>query len=242
MADLLTTENLIALLTLTSMEVVLGIDNIVMIAILTGKLPQEQRAKGRSLGIGLALGSRLLLLLSISWVMGLKTTLFTIAGSDFSGRHLILFIGGLFLIAKATYEVHHKLEDEKEIDGVSGASKALFSKVLLQIVMIDVIFSLDSVITAVGMVKHIGIMVIAVVVSVVVMLVFAGRVSSFIERHPTVKILALSFMLLIGVMLTAEGLGRHIEKGYIYFAMAFSLFVEMLNIRISSKKKAHATP
>lgn len=241
MADLLTTENLIALFTLTSMEVVLGIDNIVMIAILTGKLPEDQRPKARSLGIALALGSRLLLLLSLSWIMGLTKGLFTVREFEVTGRHLVLLIGGLFLIAKATYEIHHKLEDPKEVEVGSASAKSLFSKVIIQIIMIDVIFSLDSVITAVGMVKEIAIMVVAVIVSVGVMLAFAGRVSAFIERHPTVKILALSFMLLIGVMLTAEGVGRHVEKGYIYFAMAFSLFVEVLNIKATARKaKAQA--
>ena len=240
MMELLTPENGIALLTLTAMEVVLGIDNIIFIAILTGKLPKEQQAKARQLGIGLAVITRLMLLFGISWVMGLTKPLFGIGSVEFTGQKLILLIGGLFLLAKATYEIHHKMEEAAH-DAAATAAKvaASFATVIVQILVLDLVFSLDSVITAVGMVKHIEIMVAAVLISVAVMLAFAGSVSSFVERHPTVKILALSFLLMIGLMLTAEGLGSHIEKGYIYFAMGFSFFVEMINLRISAKRKKH---
>ena len=229
MPEFLTAEALIALLTLTGLEIVLGIDNIVFIAILTGKLPPAQRNKGRRLGLFLAMGMRIALLLGISWVMRLTTPLFELFGHGFSGRDLILLIGGLFLIAKSTYEIHHKLE------GAVGTEKqvksASFGSVLLQIIVLDMIFSLDSVITAVGMANQIWVMIAAVVIAVGVMILFAGTVSRFIERHPTFKMLALAFLLLIGVMLAIEGIGQHINKGYIYAAMAFSLFVEILNIK-----------
>jgi predicted tellurium resistance membrane protein TerC len=221
----------IALLSLCAMEVVLGIDNIVFIAILVGKLPPEQRAPIRRLGIGLALIARLGLLLGISWVMGLKAELFSLLGFSFTGKALILLGGGLFLIAKATTEVHHKLQGGHEGHG-STPAKVAAGYVVAQIIAIDLVFSLDSVITAVGMVKEIWIMVVAVIVAVGVMLAFAGPISEFIETRPTLKILALSFLLLIGVMLVAEGLGQHIPKGYIYFAMAFSLGVELINLRV----------
>jgi predicted tellurium resistance membrane protein TerC len=235
MAELLTSENLIALLTLAGLEIVLGIDNIVFISILCGKLPAAQQAKARRIGLLLAMGMRILLLLAISWVMGLTAPLFSVMSQELSGRDLILLVGGLFLVAKATWEIHDKLEGEAH--GPDGArAAASFAAILTQIVLLDIVFSLDSVITAVGMAKHIEIMIVAVVIAVGVMLVFAGTISEFIERHPTMKMLALSFLLLIGVVLVADGFGQHVSKGYIYFAMAFSLFVEILNIRLRRPK------
>ncbi|KAB2842356.1 TerC family protein [bacterium] len=235
MAELFTVENLVALLTLTSLEIVLGIDNIVFIAILTGKLPAHQQGKARQIGLFLAMGMRIALLLGISWVMGLTKPLFEVFGHGFSGRDLILLIGGLFLIAKATHEIHDKLEGAEHVD--KKVAVRSFNAVILQILALDIIFSLDSVITAVGMAKHIEIMIAAVVIAVGVMILFAGKVSHFIERHPTFKMLALAFLLLIGVMLTVEGVGQHINKGYIYFAMAFSLFVEVLNMKLHKPGK-----
>lgn len=234
MAELLTPANLVALLTLTSLEIVLGIDNIVFIAILTGKLPAHQQGKARTIGLGLAMGMRILLLLGISWVMGLTKPLFEVFEHGFSGRDLILLVGGLFLIAKATYEIHDKLEGAEHTKESKARS---FAAVIAQILALDIIFSLDSVITAVGMAKHVEIMIAAVVIAVGVMILFAGKVSRFIEKHPTFKMLALAFLLLIGVMLTVEGVGQHINKGYIYFAMAFSLFVEVLNMKLHKPGK-----
>ncbi len=231
MAAFFTTENLIALVTLTALESVLGIDNIVFISILTGKLHPSKQAKARQIGLALAMIMRILLLLGISWVIRLTEPLFEVFGHPFSGRDLILLGGGLFLIAKATYEIHDKLEGaahtQKEVKG-----HGTFGSTIVQILLLDVIFSLDSVITAVGMAQQIATMIAAVVIAVAVMILFAGGVSRFIEKHPTFKMLALSFLLLIGVMLTVEGVGQHINKGYIYFAMAFSLFVEILNVRL----------
>jgi len=224
-------ETYVSLLTLTAMEIVLGIDNIVFIAILVGKLPAEQQPKGRQLGLGLALVMRLGLLFAISWVMGLTEPLFTVAGRSFSGRDLILLGGGLFLVAKATHEIYDKLEVAHE-ERVRAGAAASFGVILAQIVALDIVFSLDSVITAVGMAQQLFVMVIAMVAAVGVMLVFAGRIGDFVNRHPSMKVLALSFLLLIGVMLVAEGMGQHIGKGYIYFAMAFSLGVELLNMRL----------
>ncbi len=238
MAELLTVENLIALLTLTSLEIVLGIDNIVFIAILSSKLPEHQRNKGRQWGLGLAMLTRILLLLCISWIMRLTEPLFSVFGHGFSGRDLILAIGGLFLLAKATYEIHDKLEAAQA--GPDKVTAASLGKVLVQILMVDIVFSLDSVITAVGMVDHVAIMIIAVMLAVGVMMVFARPISEFVERHPTMKMLALSFLLLIGVMLVAESFDKHIPKGYIYFAMAFSLGVELLNLRLRGSKTAEA--
>jgi predicted tellurium resistance membrane protein TerC len=233
--ELLTTENLVALLTLSALEIVLGIDNIVFISILTGKLEPEQRPKARQIGLALAMGTRILLLMTLSWVAKLTTPLFGLWGHQVSGRDLTLLLGGLFLIAKATWEIHDKLEGaEHELAGGKRARPS-FASILAQILVLDIVFSLDSVITAVGMSRSLAVMVTAVVVAVLVMMVFAGRISAFIERHPTLKMLALSFLLLIGVMLLAEGFGKHVEKGYIYAAMAFSLFVEMLNIRMRRK-------
>ena len=224
----------IALATLTVLEIVLGIDNIVFISILAGKLKPEQRKRARTLGLGLAMGTRILLLLSITWVMGLTTPLFTLV-KDISGRDLILLVGGLFLIAKSTHEIHDKLEGPDRHGAAPAA--ASFGGILVQIALLDIVFSLDSVITAVGMVEHVGVMIIAVIVAVGVMLFSAGPISDFVERHPTVKMLALSFLLLIGVSLIGEGLDQHIPKGYIYFAMAFSVFVELINLRIRAKSK-----
>jgi len=221
----------LALLTLTALEIVLGIDNIIFISILTGKLPEHQRDKAQKLGLMLAMITRLLLLFSLTWIMKLTTPFFHILGHGVSGRDLILIIGGLFLLAKSTMEIHDKLEgDEHHADG--GKREVSFNGVLVQIMFLDIVFSLDSVITAVGMASQLGVMVLAVVVSVGVMLFFAASVSRFVDKHPTVKVLALSFLLMIGVALIADGLSFHIPKGYIYFAMAFSVFVEMLNIKV----------
>ncbi len=238
MAELLTTESLIALLTLASLEIVLGIDNIVFISILVAKLPVADQPRARRIGLLLAMGMRIALLLAISWVMGLTKPLFSLVGHAFAGRDLILLLGGLFLVGKATWEIHDKLEGADHGANGSAPAKVAFGAILLQIVMLDIVFSLDSVITAVGMARHVEIMIAAVMVAVGVMLVFAGTISAFIERHPTMKMLALSFLLLIGVILIADGFGQHVSKGYIYFAMAFSLFVEVLNIRIRRAKAA----
>ncbi|MFN7403362.1 MAG: TerC family protein [Armatimonadota bacterium] len=221
-----------ALAALTILEIVLGIDNIVFISILSGKLPEAQRAKARQIGLALALILRILLLLSITWVMGLTAPLFNVMGRDFSGRDLILLGGGLFLIYKAVAEIHHKLEGA---DSTKDAKAASFGAVIGQILLLDIIFSLDSVITAVGMAKELTVMVLAVLISVGFMLAFAGKVSRFVEEHPTVKMLALAFLILIGVNLLAEGFHFHIEKGFTYFAMVFSVVVEMLNIKMRKK-------
>ena len=228
------TEGWIALVTLTVLEIVLGIDNIVFISILAGKLRSQDRERARKLGLFLAMFIRIGLLLSITWVMGLTTPIFTI-GKDISGRDLILIIGGLFLIAKSTHEIHEKLEGEE--GGASAKVAASFTAVIIQILLLDIVFSLDSVITAVGMAEQVSIMILAVVIAVGVMLVSAGPISAFVEKHPTVKMLALSFLLLIGVSLIGEGLDQHIPKGYIYFAMGFSIFVEMINLRVRKKSK-----
>jgi predicted tellurium resistance membrane protein TerC len=226
-------EGWVALVTLTVLEIVLGIDNIIFISILAGKLPVAERAQARRLGLSLAMFIRIGLLLSITWVMGLTRPLLAIAGREITGRDLILLIGGLFLIAKSTHEIHEKLEGE---EGQAAAARAAsFAGVIVQILLLDIVFSLDSVITAVGMASEVSIMIAAVVIAVGVMLVSAGGIGTFVERHPTVKMLALSFLLLIGVSLIAEGAGHHIPKGYIYFAMGFSVFVEMINIRVRSK-------
>jgi predicted tellurium resistance membrane protein TerC len=223
----------ISLLTLTLLEVVLGIDNIVFLSVLTSKLPVEQQARARRIGLGLALGMRIVLLLTITWVIGLTQPILTIAGFELSGRDLILLGGGLFLIAKATTEIHESLEGGGGHHGAGPSpAKAAFGAVIVQIVLIDAVFSLDSVITAVGMAEEIAVMIAAVVIAIGVMLVAAAPLATFVERHPTVKMLALSFLLLIGFSLVAEGLHFHIEKGYIYVAMGFSVFVEMLNLRL----------
>lgn len=231
-------EGWIALLTLTVLEIVLGIDNIVFISLLVDKLPAEQRPRARILGLGFAMLTRIMLLLSITWVMQLKHPLFSVFNHEISGKDLILIVGGLFLLTKSTREIHSKTEGEEEGEHTVGLKKVALSAILIQIALLDIVFSLDSVITAVGMVDHVTVMIAAVLVAVGFMMVFAGMVSNFISRHPTVKMLALSFLLLIGTTLVAEGFHMHFEKGYVYFAMAFSVFVEMLNLRV--KKKAAA--
>jgi predicted tellurium resistance membrane protein TerC len=225
----------IALITLTALEIVLGIDNIIFISILAGKLPEKQRQKGRIIGLALAMIMRILLLLSLAWIVRLTSPLFTVFGHGVSGRDLILIIGGLFLLAKSTHEIHDKLEGEGDIRVSKGTAR--FGSVLVQIMLLDIVFSLDSVITAVGMVQQIPVMVIAVVLAVIFMMVFAKPIGDFVEDHPTVKMLALSFLLLVGMALVADGLGFHIPKGYIYFAMGFSVFVEMLNLRLRKTQR-----
>jgi predicted tellurium resistance membrane protein TerC len=227
-------ETWISFATLTGMEIVLGVDNIVFLTILAGKLPASQQPLARRLGLGAALATRLLLLFAISWLMGLTADLFTVASQGISGRDLILAAGGLFLIGKATFEIHDKLEAGQEAHGPEGA-KVSFGWTILQIALLDVVFSLDSVITAVGMARHVEVMVVAMVVAVGVMLAFAGPIGKFVEAHPTVKILALAFLILIGVMLVVEAFDRHIPRGYVYFAMAFSLGVELLNLRMRAR-------
>jgi predicted tellurium resistance membrane protein TerC len=242
--SIFTAENLLALVTLSAMEIVLGIDNVVFIAILTGRLPPQHQRKARTIGLSLAMILRVALLLCITWIMRLTEELFKVWDHSFTGRDLILLAGGMFLIGKATFEIHHKIEGPggEEQRQVKAAS---FAQVIIQILMLDIVFSLDSVITAVGMAQALWVMIVAVVLAAVVMLIFAGRIAQFIERHPTMKMLALSFLLLIGVMLVVDGFGAgrpegkriHIDKGYIYFAMAFSLAVELLNLRM---RKAQA--
>lgn len=223
----------IGLVTLTSLEIVLGIDNIIFISILASKLPQDQQKKARQVGLSLAMLTRIALLFSLSWIIGLTAPIFTVIGQEISGRDLILLIGGLFLLGKATYEIHERLEGEE--GHASAKVAASFTSVIIQILLLDIVFSLDSVITAVGMVDELAVMIAAVVVAVLIMLWSAGPVSDFVNRHPTVKMLALSFLLLIGFSLVVEGLHQHIPKGYIYFAMGFSVFVEMLNLRLRQK-------
>jgi predicted tellurium resistance membrane protein TerC len=230
-------EAWIALLTLTVLEIVLGIDNVVFISILAGKLPREQQAKARRLGLGLAMIMRIALLFSITLIIRLTAPLFTVLGEEISGRDLVLIVGGLFLLTKSTREIHERLEGEE--GGTSVRVRPSLTSVLIQIMLLDIVFSLDSVITAVGMADDLGVMVAAVVIAVGFMMVFAAPVSDFVDRHPTVKMLALSFLLLIGVALIADGLNQHIPKGYIYFAMAFSVGVEILNLRM---KKVQTKP
>jgi predicted tellurium resistance membrane protein TerC len=225
----------IGLLTLTVLEIVLGIDNIIFISILAGKLPSEQRAKARRLGLLGAFVSRVLLLLSIAWVVRLTTPLFTVFNVSIAGRGLILILGGLFLIGKATHEIHNKLEGEAGEEGTQRTAASL-TGIVAQIMVIDIVFSLDSVITAVGMVDHVSIMIAANVIALGIMLFASGPISNFVDRHPTVKMLALSFLVLIGTNLVAEGIGQHIPRGYTYFAMAFSVLVEMLNIKVRSRQ------
>jgi predicted tellurium resistance membrane protein TerC len=234
MDGLFTADNLVALVTLSVMEIVLGVDNVIFIAILVGKLPEAQREFARRLGLTLALGIRIGLLLAISWVMGLTAPLFSLLAHAFSGRDLILLGGGLFLIGKSTFEMYEKLEGAHEPSGASG--RGAFIGVLIQILLLDIVFSLDSVITAVGMASEIPVMIAAMTIAMLVMLASAGAVGGFVERHPSVKILALSFLLLIGVMLVGEGTGAHISKGYIYAAMAFAVFVELLNLRFRARQ------
>ena len=240
MAELFTTQNLIALATLTLLEIVLGIDNVIFIAILSTKLPESQQARARSVGIMLAVITRILLLFSITWIMRLTAPFFTIAGHSFSGRDLILLIGGFFLIAKATFEIHEKLEGEEHDRAARGT--ATFSGVILQIIVIDIVFSLDSVITAVGISGVLSVMIPAVVVAAVVMLAFAGPISRFVEKHPTMKILALAFLIMIGALLVIEGWNPEVVhqyhlRNYVYFAMIFSVGVEFINMRIRKSRK-----
>lgn len=225
----------IAFLTLSVLELVLGIDNIIFISILSGKLPAEQQPRARFIGLSLALVMRVMLLFSLTWVMSLVEPLFTVLGHPVSGRDLILLIGGLFLIGKSTHEIHGSLEGEE--GGQARKVYASFTSVIIQIMLLDIVFSLDSVITAVGMVDNIWIMIAAVVVAIVAMMFFAAPIGNFVERHPTIKMLALAFLLLIGFTLVAEGFHQHIPKGYIYFAMAFSVFVEFLNMRLRKRGK-----
>ena len=236
MDALLSTDDLVAFLTLSALEIVLGIDNVVFIAILTARLPAERQATARRIGLVLALGIRVGLLFAISWLMSLTRPMFAVAGHGVSGRDLILILGGLFLVFKATWEIYDKLEVHHHEER-RGGGRAGFAAVIVQILVLDIVFSLDSVITAVGMAEHVPIMIAAMVVAMLVMLVSMGALSGFIERHPSLKILALSFLLLIGVMLVAEGTGAHVPKGYIYVAMAFSLAVELLNMRYRRRQR-----
>ena len=226
-------ETWIALLTLTVLEIVLGIDNIIFISILAGKLPAGEQPRARTVGLTLAMVTRILLLLSLTGIMRLTRPLFSPFGHPFSGRDLILLLGGLFLLWKSTREIHDKLEGEEGRQNVKAG--ATFGGVIVQIALLDIVFSLDSVITAVGMVRQVGVMIAAIVLAVLVMLMAAGAISDFVHRHPTLKMLALSFLLLIGVTLVADGLGQHVSKGYVYFAMGFSVFVESLNLRLARK-------
>jgi predicted tellurium resistance membrane protein TerC len=226
----------LAFATLTALEIVLGIDNIIFIAILVSRLPQAQQARARTLGLGLAMLTRIALLLSLTWVMGLTAPLFDVPGMAVSGRDLILVLGGAFLIAKSTMEIHNSLEGEEHAH--SGAAAASFCGTLIQIAILDIVFSLDSVITAVGLVDQVAVMIAAIVLAVLVMMWAAHPISNFVERHPTIKMLALSFLIMIGLALIGEGFDLHIPKGYIYFAMAFSVVVEMLNIRVRGQRAA----
>lgn len=228
----------VSLATLTGLEIVLGIDNIVFITILAGKLPKEQRRTATRLGLAAALITRLLLLFTLSWVMTLSAPLFTLIGHTVTGRDLVLILGGLFLVAKATLEVYDKVEAEHPLGEGESVGGARMASVILQIMLLDIVFSLDSVITAVGMVAHIEIMVVAVVVAIIVMLVFAVPIGDFVEDHPSIKILALSFLVMIGVLLVAEGTGQHFDRGYVYFAMIFSLGIELLNMRYRARQDA----
>lgn len=230
-------EAWIALATLTALEIVLGIDNIIFISILVGRLPEKQRAFARRMGLGLAMFARLGLLLSISWVMGLTEAWFTVFNQEISGRDVILIGGGLFLLAKATHEIHNSLEGAQEVHGTTAVS-ATMGMVLMQIAILDIVFSLDSVITAVGLVEHVSVMMIAIILAVAVMMFAAKAIGDFVDAHPTIKMLALSFLTLVGLTLVAEGFDVHVPKGFIYFAMAFSVIVELLNIRIRKKNAA----
>ena len=232
-------EAWVALATLTLLEIVLGVDNIIFISILVGRLPEAQRHRARLIGLSLAMGTRILLLLVITWIMRLQATLFTVLDVDISGRDLILIGGGLFLIAKSTLEIHHSLEGAEEHGG--AVKHASFMSVIVQIAVIDIVFSLDSVITAVGLAEDVAVMIIAIVIAVGVMMFSAGAIGRFVDNHPTIKMLALSFLVMIGLALIAEGIELYIPKGYIYFAMAFSVLVEMLNIRVrrASRQPVH---
>jgi predicted tellurium resistance membrane protein TerC len=236
MMDWLTNPEIwIALSTLTFLEIVLGVDNIIFISILSGKLPAAEQARARRLGLLGAMGTRILLLFSLTWVIRLTAPWFTLIGHEISGRDLILILGGLFLLGKSTFEIHERLEGEEE--GGTGKAAASFASVIVQIMLLDIVFSLDSVITAVGMVDDVWVMVAAVIIAVAIMMMAAEPISAFVHRHPTVKILALSFLLLIGLSLLLEGFDQHIRKGYIYFAMGFSVFVEAINLRLRKRSK-----
>ncbi|AOM00383.1 TerC family protein [Cobetia marina] len=226
----------VALATLTALEIVLGIDNIIFLSILVARLPEAQRQRGRMIGLGLAMGMRIVLLMSLSWLMSLTTPLFSVLDFSFSGRDLILVFGGLFLLGKSTHEIHANLEGEDPAEEGAKKGGASFMAIMVQIALIDIVFSLDSVITAVGMVDHLTVMIIAIVISVGIMMVAAKPIGDFVDRHPTIKMLALSFLIMVGMMLMVEGFGVHVPKGYIYVAMAFSLAVEMLNIRLRGKR------
>lgn len=232
----------VALATLTALELVLGIDNIIFISILAGKLPPEQRDRARKIGIALAAITRLALLLAIAWIIGLTAPLFSLFGHEFSWRDLILIGGGLFLIGKATHEIHQKLEGPTEHVSAGGAAAATFGGVIAQIMLLDIVFSLDSIITAVGMVDERWVMVTAILISIAFMLLFAKPIGDFVERHPTVKVLALSFLIMIGLVLIADGFGQHIPKGYVYAAMAFSVFVELINLWIRKRSAQQVEP
>lgn len=230
---------IIAFLTLTFLEIVLGIDNIIFISIVTNKLPEEQQGRARRIGLLLAMGFRVLLLLGITWLIGFSEPLFSVADMEFSGRDLILLAGGLFLLGKSTMEIHHKVEGVESRPGIEG-KKASFSSTLMQIVLLDLVFSFDSILTAVGLTQNIPVMIAAVVASILVMMAFATRISDFINKHPSLQILALSFLMLIGFMLAIEAFEQHVPKGYIYFAVFFSMAVEMLNMRYRRKSDSKA--
>ncbi|MDB4655686.1 TerC family protein [Flavobacteriales bacterium] len=241
-------ETWIALLTLTFLEIVLGIDNIIFISIVTDKLPESQQAKGRTIGLALALVFRIGLLLGITWIIGFSEPLFHVFDHPFSGRDIILFVGGLFLLGKSVSEIHHKLEGQNaDKDTKGGKASMTMAAALVQIVALDLVFSFDSILTAIGLTEHVAIMIVAVILSMIVMMLFAGTISRFINKHPTLQILALAFLILIGFMLILDGMGQHVPKGYIYFAVAFSLLVEMVNMRLRKPKNAvklnkHITP
>jgi predicted tellurium resistance membrane protein TerC len=229
-------EAWVALATLTALEIVLGVDNIIFISILVGRLPPHQRQQARVLGLGLAMVTRIALLLSLAWMMRLTSPLFQVVGTEITGRMLILVGGGLFLLAKSVMEIHNSLEGVEEQHGAGGPVHAGFASTLIQIAIIDIVFSLDSVITAVGMANDVAVMVLAIVIAVAVMMFAAKPIGDFVDRHPTIKMLALSFLILIGVALVGEGFQMHVPKGYIYFAMAFSVVVEMLNLRLRKQR------
>lgn len=236
MEALLSVEGIIALLTLTLLEIVLGVDNIIFISIVTNKLPEEQQPKARLIGLSLALVMRIMLLFGITWIIGFTKPIFTLFSFEVSGRDLILLVGGLFLLAKSTSEIHHKVEGVSEEHGVSDKKKA-FGAIITQIVLLDIVFSFDSILTAIGLTNEIMLMVIAVVISLIVMMIFSGAISDFINKHPTLQILALSFLILIGFMLVIEAFHFHVPKGYIYFSVAFSLLVEVINMKMRKKRK-----
>jgi predicted tellurium resistance membrane protein TerC len=238
---LFTSEGLIALATLSFLEIVLGIDNIIFISILTNRLPKEMRPKARAGGIGLALVARIVMLLGITWIIGFTEPLFEVIGHEVTGRDLILFFGGLFLLGKSTFEIHHKMEGDdtnnpEEKESGAEAVKKGFMGILVQIAVLDIVFSFDSILTAIGMTEHVSIMIVAVIISLIIMLIFSGAIAGFIEKHPTLQMLALSFLILIGFLLIADSFHYHVPKGYVYFAVFFSLSVELLNIRIRNRK------